>query len=229
MANPQLEDGHTQIANELLEHMMKLHLSGNQWQILLCIIRKTYGFKKKVDYIANFQIQAATNLGKTVVSRTLRELQARNIISRNGKVSGLQKDWEHWEVSRIANPEKLAKSSTKLAILSTELAILSTKVSSPAVTQKKKETIQKKLYKRNYGEFNNVHLTDEEHQKLRDKLGSEADIWIEEVSRGKAAKGYKYKSDYAAILNWQRRDDGKARNPRTLPKSYTPTSDYPDL
>ena len=160
MANPQLEDGYTQLANELLEHLMRLHLSPDQWRVLLCIIRKTYGFKKKVDYIANLQIQTATNLGKTVVSRALWKLETRNIITRNGKVSGLQKNWELWlevsslanlpspEVSSSANPEKLAEQSTELAVQLTELAAQSTKVSSSVVTQKKKETIQKKW--RNY-------------------------------------------------------------------------------
>lgn len=160
MANPQLEDGHTKIANEILERLMKLHISPNQWQVLLCVIRKTYGFRKKVDYIANSQIQTSTGLGKSVVSRALAELKARDIITRSGKVTGIQKDWEKWKVSssinsvakvsNTANNEKLAISSTKLAVLSTELAESSTKVSSPADTQKKKETIQKKLYKRTY-------------------------------------------------------------------------------
>ena len=103
MASPQLEDGHTQIANELLESLMRVHLSPNQWQILICIIRKTYGFRKKVDYIANSQIQTATGLGKSVVSRALAELKTRGIIVRNGKVSGIQKDWEKWKVISPAN------------------------------------------------------------------------------------------------------------------------------
>jgi phage replication O-like protein O len=233
MANPQLEDGHTQIANEILEQMMKLHLSGNQWQVLLCIIRKTYGFKKKVDYIANFQIQKATGLGKSVVSRTLRELQARNIITRNGKISGLQKNWESWKVSRIANPEKLAESSTKLAKLSTELPKLSKKVSSPVVAQKKKETIQKKLYKRKHGEFQNVLLTDEEYQWLKDKFQDRTDEYIERLSVYLESIGKdKYKSHYATILNWYRRDKekgGKDKS-RRLPgkEEYEPTADYGD-
>ena len=67
MAKPQPENGHTRIANEILEHLMRTHLSSNQWQVLLCIIRKTYGFQKKVDYIANKQIGEATGLGKQVV------------------------------------------------------------------------------------------------------------------------------------------------------------------
>ena len=162
MANPQVENGHTKIANEILEQLVKLHLTPNQWQVLLCILRKTYGFHKKVDYIANCQIVEATGLCKSVVSRSLNALEGMKLIERKGKDIGFQKDWEKWEklaalltkVSSIANKssqnrqQKLAESSTseneKLAISSTKLAESSTKVSSPAVAQKIKETIQKK-------------------------------------------------------------------------------------
>jgi len=137
MASPQLEDGFTQIANEIMDHLQRLHLSGNQWQVLMCIIRKTYGFHKKVDYIANSQIVEATGLGKTVVSRALGSLNRLNMINRNGKQIGFQKDWEKWP--------RLAEQSTELAVLSIELAEQSTKVSSPDVTQKIKETLTKDI------------------------------------------------------------------------------------
>ena len=164
MANPQLEDGYTQIANEILENLMRTYLPPNQWQVLLCIIRKTYGFRKKIDWIANYQIVEATGLGKTTVSRALTRLKQQGLISRNGKKIGLQKDWELWKVSRTANNtklneakvsrtanfEKLAiKDTLKLAEQLTQLTEQPTKVSSSLVTQKEKEIIQKKLYKRN--------------------------------------------------------------------------------
>ena len=148
MANPQLEDGYTQIANEILEGLMKTYLPANQWQVLLCVIRKTYGFKKKVDWIANCQIVEATGLVKSTVSRALRGLEQHGLIARHGKSIGFQKDWEQWKVSRTANSEKLAIPQPELADGKPKLAVLSTKVSSPRDTQKKKETIQKKLYKR---------------------------------------------------------------------------------
>lgn len=149
MANPQLEDGYTQIANEILENLMRTYLPPNQWQVLLCIIRKTYGFRKKVDWIANCQIVEATGLVKSTVSRALRRLEQQGLINRNGKSIGFQKDWEQWKVSRTANSEKLADRKQKLAIRKPELTEQPTKVGSPFVTQKKKETIQKRLYKRN--------------------------------------------------------------------------------
>lgn len=158
MANPQVENGHTQISNEILEQLMKRYLSPNQWQVLICIIRKTYGYHKKEDYIANSQICEATNLGKSVVSRALWSLEAMNIISRKGKFVGFQKDYEKWEkLATLLTKDKLAEQSTldsklakqltnqKLAVQATELAGQLTKVSSPLVTQKKKETIQKKV------------------------------------------------------------------------------------
>lgn len=96
MAKPQLEDGFTPIANEILERLVQFHLSPNQWQVLLFIIRKTYGFHKKVDYIANSQIGEATGLCKAVISRCLKELNDRQLIIRKGKYIGFQKDWEKW-------------------------------------------------------------------------------------------------------------------------------------
>ena len=214
MASPQLEDGHTQIANEILDQLAKLYLSPNQWQVVIFIIRKTYGYRKKVDYIANSQIIEGTGLSKAVVSRVLKKLEKWNIIDRNKKHIGFQKDWEQW----------------KLAEQSTELTKQSTKVDSPRVTQKKKETIQKKLYKRNYGEFNNTLLSDEEYQKLVVRFGEKETVEkIEGLSLGIASKGYKYKNHYATILAWEKRDQkgGQSgvnqRNPRQLPprQSYT--------
>jgi len=97
VAKPELEDGYTQIANEILEKLVRMPLAPNQWRVLLCIIRKTYGFHKKVDYIANFQIGEATGLCKAVVSRCLKGLDDMQLITRKGKYIGFQKDWESWQ------------------------------------------------------------------------------------------------------------------------------------
>ena len=161
MARPQLEDGHTQIANEILEHLAKFYLSPNQWQVVIFIIRKTYGYKKKVDYIANSQIIEGTGLSKYVISRVLRILEERNIINRSKKLIGFQKDWEQWRLPEQTTIKKVISidnfeakvtrtdNNEKLPEQTTELPEQTTKVARSRVTQKKKETIQKKLYKRN--------------------------------------------------------------------------------
>lgn len=70
-----------------------------------------------------------------------------------------------------------------------------------------KEKINKK---EKYGSFNNVKLTDEEYQKLKDKF-NDYESKIENLSSYLAMKGDKYKNHYAVILNWSRKDE-KASN-----------------
>lgn len=58
-----------------------------------------------------------------------------------------------------------------------------------------------------YGEFQNVKLTDEEYQKIKDK---NLLPYIEKLSSYIASKGKKYKSHYATILTWARgNNDGQ--------------------
>lgn len=235
MANPQLEDGHTQIANEILEALMRIYLPPNQWQVLICIIRKTYGYKKKIDWIANSQIAEATGLVRSTVSRCLKALEQQRFIIRKKKSVGFQKDWEKWEVSSPANFEREISSPAN----NEELAALLSKISNPA--NKKlaallptKENKNKLIQKKGYGEFNNVLLTDKEHQKLKERLGARLEFYIESLSGYlEQHKRKHYDSHYATILNWYRREqkekDGKARNTRELPKAYSDSPDYPDL
>jgi len=252
VAKPELEDGFTPIANEILEKLARMPLAPNQWRVLLCIIRKTYGFHKKVDYIANFQIGDATGLCKAVVSRCLKELNDRQLITRKGKYIGFQKDWEKWRELAVSSTmgSKLAEQSTSEVssianqskqFSQPELAVSSTKVSSPAVTQKikdtiPKDTIQKKETpkKKNYF-FDNILLTEEEYQKLVQRFGEAGTKdRLDNLSLYKKSKGKKYASDYATILAWEKRDrkggqDGKGwQSPRQLkPRdSYTKPEDY---
>jgi hypothetical protein len=57
--------------------------------------------------------------------------------------------------------------------------------------------------KKTYGEFENVTLTDKEYAKLIHEYGhDQTNGIIERLSIAKAEKGYKYKSDMAAIRKW---------------------------
>lgn len=63
-----------------------------------------------------------------------------------------------------------------------------------------------------YGEFNNVLLTSEEHQKLLSYFGEDAvNGLIFDLSSYIESKGKKYKSHYATILNWAKRKIGEVK------------------
>lgn len=76
----------------------------------------------------------------------------------------------------------------------------------------KKESIKEK---RCYGEFKNVKLTDDEYAKLQNK---ELLYMIERLSSYMASKGKQYKSHYATILTWARKDE-KEKNGTAEKKS----------
>jgi phage replication O-like protein O len=96
MASPQLDDGYTRIAHEILEALCRINLSPYESRVLWFVLRTTYGHHKKADRIALSQIQAATELDKRNASRTLTRLRKRNIILDEGHQMGLQKDHEKW-------------------------------------------------------------------------------------------------------------------------------------
>ena len=62
-----------------------------------------------------------------------------------------------------------------------------------------------KITKHKYGEYKNVLLTDEELQKLKTEY-SDYEERIERLSSYVASTGKKYKSHYATIRNWARKD-----------------------
>ena len=66
----------------------------------------------------------------------------------------------------------------------------------------------KKPVKHKYGEYNNVLLTDEELEKLKTEY-SDYQQKIENLSSYVASTGKSYKSHYATIRNWARKDASK--------------------
>ena len=79
--------------------------------------------------------------------------------------------------------------------------------------EKKKEYNKKKpiIKKNQYAEF--VKMTEVEYTKLIEKHGKAATLkMIEILDNAKGAKGYKYKSDYRAILSWVEKEYLKQQN-----------------
>lgn len=62
---------------------------------------------------------------------------------------------------------------------------------------------KKNIQKEKYGEFKNVLLTEEEYEKIKDK---KMEQYIDKLSIYIESKGNKYKSHYATILNWSRKE-----------------------
>lgn len=113
MANPQLEDGYTPIANDVLQALAWIRIPGEATQVLFVILRKTWGFRKKVDRIPLSQFCEATGLLRPNVVRAINLLLSMNLIHKNpssinsdtGSIKGdtgyitsycFNKDFETW-------------------------------------------------------------------------------------------------------------------------------------
>jgi phage replication O-like protein O len=96
MANPQLENGFFRIADEIADALMRTNLSAYQSRILWAIFRKTYGFKKKEDWISNTQMIELTGLRKQHICRSIRELLGRNLVTKRGYFIAFNKDYQQW-------------------------------------------------------------------------------------------------------------------------------------
>jgi phage replication O-like protein O len=94
--SPQLEDGYLMIANEIVDVMMKFNFPAYHMRVLWAIWRKTYGFKKKEDWIPLSQLVEMTGIKKQHISRTLSELIARNVVTRSGYKIAFNKDYQGW-------------------------------------------------------------------------------------------------------------------------------------
>jgi len=96
MASPQLENGYTRLANETLEALSTVQMSGSEWQFVMCLFRKTYGFNKKEDWITGSQIVVMTGLKKERVSEAKKRLVERKIVTEKRNKISFQKDYEQW-------------------------------------------------------------------------------------------------------------------------------------
>lgn len=106
MANPQLENGYTPIANELLEAIYSAKLNGTQSDIILMICRYTYGFSRKSHSLSESFIANAVGSHKSQVKKELKTLISMRIISvlseptfSTPREIAINKNYEEWQKS----------------------------------------------------------------------------------------------------------------------------------
>ena len=92
-----LDDGYTKLANELLESLSCCNLTARQFRVMLALIRKTYGFGKKNDRIADSQLSEITGLSRQNVNKAKNELISMNYIVKDGNKIGVNKEVSAWK------------------------------------------------------------------------------------------------------------------------------------
>jgi len=99
MSSPQVENGWVQLATELVDVVARMPLAGREFNVVIFIIRKTYGWKKNEDYISLSQFEHGTGIDRTSICRILKKLVKKNIIKKSQSVYALNKNYETWLVA----------------------------------------------------------------------------------------------------------------------------------
>jgi phage replication O-like protein O len=137
----QVENGYTRIANELVEALASTYLSPYEWQVLMAIFRKTYGYNKKSDWIANSQLSELTGIYKAHISRTTKKLVERGIVTQTGNRLSFNKDYSSWLPKQVTIKKVTQTGNTVTQMGNAELP---KQVDTKDNTTK--DNIQKKIY-----------------------------------------------------------------------------------
>lgn len=110
MASPQLENGYTSIANEILDNLYKIPLNGTELKVVNCIFRYTFGFHRKSHKLSASFIAGWGNCDVRAVKRALKKLQEdRIVICVNSEMRGVtselmfNKNYEQWVLASGQN------------------------------------------------------------------------------------------------------------------------------
>jgi len=103
-AGPQVENGYTKIANELLDAVLQFGFSKRQMAVLFAIVRKTYGFNKTEDDMTVTQLAQVSGLARQNASSALSELESIGAVSKRdghyGYVLKINKNYQTWGASK---------------------------------------------------------------------------------------------------------------------------------
>lgn len=198
--NPQREDGHVEINNITADKFGELHLSGNEWQILWVVLRKTWGFNKKEDFISLTQFQKLTKLSRDSVNDAISRLVGKSILvvdkSENTNRFSFNKHHNEWIL--VGKKGLVGFSPPTSRVFTAKL------VGKKGHTiDNTKDNIQKTVKKY----FTPLSLTEKEKivgdlkikMELVDEYCEQADAW----SNGKGNKALNW---YLTVRNWINRD-----------------------
>ena len=90
------KDYFSQISNRLIEKLAKTNLSPYEGRYLFALLRKTFGWGKDFDYIANSQFADITGIKRPHISRTEIKLLGRKIITCRGNEIGFNMEFNQW-------------------------------------------------------------------------------------------------------------------------------------
>jgi len=223
LSNPQIEDGYTRIANEIMENVYAWDFNGTQLKIILCLWRYTYGFQRKEHCLSESFLAKAVGRHRKQVGQELTRLIDMGVIKvispatfSEPRVISFNKRFEEWGQKEGQGVNSLPPientSTTGSESTTTPGSKFTTSTGSKFTPQEKKEKENNKKnnkeknnasQKHKYGEYNHVLLTDQEKNNLIAEYGQVFfEACIKKLDEYIELHGAKYKNHNLAIRKW---------------------------
>lgn len=199
MANPQTENGFIQIAtgngeNDILTALIRAKLSGLEYQLVLLVIRKTWGYKKTEDAISLSQFSTYTDKSRRQVIETIKKLVKKNILVKKTAphkmcAYSFNKDFETWKVvvKKTALVKKTARSSEENRRLGSEENQHPTKETITKESTKEKLQESFELFWKAYPKKKSKGVA----EKAFLKVGVGIEVLLEAIELAKKTDGWK--------------------------------------
>ncbi|HBH4436151.1 TPA: replication protein [Escherichia coli] len=203
-----IDDGYTRFANELLEAIASADLTARQLKVMLAYVRKTYGFNKKTDRIADEQIAQLTGLSRQNVNKAKKELISMNCLFMDGNQIGVNREVSAWQFSKCLQVRNFVSKLETKNVSKLETLNVSKLETHKRHSLKTKENINKPPIspKKNSQKFDPLET------ELPDWLSAET--WLSWVTyRKEIGKSIKSKKSVTQAINVLS---------RSLEKGYTP-------
>ncbi|EGL3004471.1 TPA: replication protein [Escherichia coli] len=203
-----IDDGYTRFANELLEAIASADLTARQLKVMLAYVRKTYGFNKKTDRIADEQIAQLTGLSRQNVNKAKKELISMNCLFMDGNQIGVNREVSAWQFSKCLQVSNFVSKLETKSVSNLETLNVSKLETHKRHSLKTKENINKPPIspKKVSQKFDPLET------ELPDWLSAE--IWLSWVTyRKEIGKSIKSKQSVTQAINVLS---------RSLEKGYTP-------
>ncbi len=224
MANPQVENGHIKIANEIGEALCRINLSAYESRVLWVLFRKTYGWNKKEDSISFTQYAKISGISEPNIARTIKQLKQRNILTmrrnHNSNLYQFQKNYELWDKTisketlsgeilskETLSSETLSKNTTDIVSLDMEdiVSLDNNKRQLKTIYKSNKEIYKEKLsniakcYENNIGQLTPIIA-----EKLQLICDTYPDGWFEDAVKEALNANVRKMNYIEKILdNWQ--------------------------
>ncbi|MCM3272591.1 replication protein [Paenibacillus elgii] len=229
MSGPQLEDGYTRVANEILEQLPRHKFNGTQLRIILVIWRYTYGFGRKESEFSLSYLSEATGISKRQIEREIDALIMRKVVlvvseatGRRSRILRFNKHYHEWisvestkkttlrRVDELDDPE----STKKTTLMLRRVDELDDQQRKYLKKELKKGTCDMEKQKNKF--LDTVFLTGDEYARLINDFGKDTvDLYIEKLDEWQTNHPRRTKKDHNKTIRVWIRDDEAKRTQRS--------------